>query len=111
MRRREGARRPPQPHRPPDPGASEPIAHLAERLFDSYEWGSYTPRFGLYTVNVDKDPTLKRRPTAAVKTYRSVVRDHGVGRSYRLHTRPQASNCATTAVAPQDRAVCTAAAR
>ena len=25
-------------------------------LTDNYEWGSYTPRFGLYTVNVTSDP-------------------------------------------------------
>jgi beta-glucosidase len=87
------------------------MGYLYWGLTDSYEWGSYTPRFGLYTVDVDHDPSLKRRPTAAVKTYRSVIAGRGVGDAYRLHTRPTASNCATTAVAPQDRPACLAAAR
>ncbi|NUR27841.1 MAG: glycoside hydrolase family 1 protein, partial [Catenulispora sp.] len=39
-------------------------------LTDNYEWGSYTPRFGLYTVDVKTDPTLARRPTDAVAAYR-----------------------------------------
>jgi beta-glucosidase len=34
-------------------------------LTDNYEWGSYTPRFGLYTVDVLTDPTLTRKPTDA----------------------------------------------
>lgn len=42
-------------------------------LTDNYEWGSYTPRFGLYTVDVNTDPTLTRRPTDAVETYRTII--------------------------------------
>ncbi|MBM7365527.1 family 1 glycosylhydrolase [Gordonia hydrophobica] len=56
-------------------------------LTDNYEWGSYTPRFGLYTVNVKTDPTLRRTPTAAVPAFRKIIADNGVGRSYRP-TRP-----------------------
>ncbi|MYR05135.1 family 1 glycosylhydrolase [Gordonia sp. SID5947] len=56
-------------------------------LTDNYEWGSYTPRFGLYTVDVMSDPTLTRRPTDAVAAYRRITAGNGVPRSYRP-TRP-----------------------
>jgi beta-glucosidase len=42
-------------------------------LTDNFEWGSYRPRFGLYTVDVESDPALTRKPTAAVETYREIV--------------------------------------
>ncbi|MCP2279514.1 family 1 glycosylhydrolase [Nocardia amikacinitolerans] len=58
-------------------------------LTDNYEWGSYTPRFGLYTVDVRTDPTLARRPTDAVDTYRTIIRSGGVPTGYRP-TRPPA---------------------
>ncbi|WP_019926460.1 family 1 glycosylhydrolase [Nocardia sp. BMG111209] len=56
-------------------------------LTDNYEWGSYTPRFGLYTVDVDTDPTLTRHPTDAVTTYATLTRDGGVPADYHP-TRP-----------------------
>ncbi|UEA58611.1 family 1 glycosylhydrolase [Gordonia otitidis] len=56
-------------------------------LTDNYEWGSYTPRFGLYTVDVKTDPTLRRQPTDAVAAYREVTAHNGVGAAYRP-TRP-----------------------
>jgi beta-glucosidase len=86
------------------------MGYLYWSLTDNDEWGSYTPRFGLYTVDVVRDPTLRRRPTAAVPTFRAVVRRRGVRAGYRLGTRPTAANCLTTAVAPEDRAACTQAA-
>lgn len=52
-------------------------------LTDNYEWGSYTPRFGLYTVDVRTDPTLTRRPTDAVGTYTRIVAEGGVPADYR----------------------------
>ena len=52
-------------------------------LTDNYEWGSYAPRFGLYTVDVTTDPTLARRPTAAVAAYRALIRNRGVPVDYR----------------------------
>ncbi|RDI66863.1 beta-glucosidase [Nocardia pseudobrasiliensis] len=55
-------------------------------LTDNYEWGSYTPRFGLYTVDVTTDPALTRKPTCAVDAYRTVIRDGGVPPDY-LPTR------------------------
>lgn len=52
-------------------------------LTDNYEWGSYTPRFGLYLVDVKTDPTLTRRPTAAVKAFREIAEANGVAPHYR----------------------------
>lgn len=51
-------------------------------ITDNYEWGSYRPRFGLYTVDALTDPTLTRRPTDAVATYRAVISGHGVPAGY-----------------------------
>lgn len=57
-------------------------------LTDNYEWGSYEPRFGLYTVNALTDPSLARRPTDAVATYRSIIADRGVPAGYVPVRRP-----------------------
>ncbi|MFE3224145.1 family 1 glycosylhydrolase [Nocardia sp. NPDC059228] len=51
-------------------------------LTDNYEWGSYTPRFGLYTVNVRSDPALNRVPTDAVDAYRDIIAHNGVAAEY-----------------------------
>ena len=56
-------------------------------LTDNYEWGSYTPRFGLYTVDVKTDPTLARVPTAAVSAYRDIISESGVPDGY-VPSRP-----------------------
>ena len=42
-------------------------------LTDNYEWGTYEPRFGLYTVDVLTDPALTRRATDAVSTYAQII--------------------------------------
>lgn len=52
-------------------------------ITDNYEWGNYRNRFGLYTVDVLTDPTLTRRPTDAVATYREVIAAGGVAGDYR----------------------------
>ncbi|MEU5410517.1 family 1 glycosylhydrolase [Nocardia asteroides] len=52
-------------------------------LTDNYEWGSYAPRFGLYTVDVAYDPGLTRRPTDAVAAYRAITAADGVPPDYR----------------------------
>ncbi|NGY03162.1 glycoside hydrolase family 1 protein [Solimonas terrae] len=59
------------------------IGYMVWSLTDNFEWGSYTPRFGLYTVNALTDPTLARIPTAAVPAYQQIIRDGGVGADYR----------------------------
>ncbi|HWU32373.1 MAG TPA: family 1 glycosylhydrolase [Marmoricola sp.] len=53
-------------------------------LTDNYEWGSYTPRFGLYTVNALTDPRLRRIPTDAVPAYRGDIARGGVPKGYQL---------------------------
>ncbi|RJO73415.1 glycoside hydrolase family 1 protein [Nocardia panacis] len=67
-------------------------------LTDNYEWGSYTPRFGLYTVDVLTDPTLTRKPTDAVPAYAAITRAGGVPADYRPTREPK--NCSL--VAPVD---------
>ncbi|MFE7802557.1 family 1 glycosylhydrolase [Nocardia sp. NPDC057440] len=57
-------------------------------ITDNYEWGSYTPRFGLYSVDVRTDPALTRRPTDAVGTYTQLVAAHGVPTDYRPTRSP-----------------------
>lgn len=57
-------------------------------ITDNYEWGSYTPRFGLYTVDVLTDPTLTRRPTDAVAAYAAITRAGGVRPDYRPTRAP-----------------------
>jgi beta-glucosidase len=64
------------------------VGYLVWSLTDNFEWGSYTPRFGLYTVNVLSDPSLARIPTAAVPAYREIIADHGVPPDYRPVLRP-----------------------
>ncbi|WP_253883812.1 glycoside hydrolase family 1 protein [Actinomadura rupiterrae] len=51
-------------------------------LTDNYEWGSYRPRFGLYTVDALTDPKLTRRPTDAVPAYRQIIASRGVPSGY-----------------------------
>lgn len=51
-------------------------------ITDNYEWGSYRPRFGLYTVDALSDSQLTRKPTDAVRAYRELVRHHGVDPEY-----------------------------
>ncbi|MBH0781054.1 family 1 glycosylhydrolase [Nocardia bovistercoris] len=56
-------------------------------ITDNYEWGTYSARFGLYTVDILNDPSLTRRPTDAVATYTDIVHAGGVPSNYRP-TRP-----------------------
>ncbi|UAK30897.1 family 1 glycosylhydrolase [Nocardia asteroides] len=58
-------------------------------LTDNYEWGSYTPRFGLYTVDVLTDPALTRKPTDAVAAYTAITRAGGVAPDYRPTRTPK----------------------
>ncbi|MEC3918982.1 family 1 glycosylhydrolase [Nocardia sp. CDC160] len=51
-------------------------------ITDNYEWGSYAPRFGLYTVDVTTDPSLTRHPTDAVGAYRDITANGGVPAGY-----------------------------
>jgi beta-glucosidase len=51
-------------------------------LTDNYEWGTYQPHFGLYTVNVLTDPTLARTATDGVATYKQIIANSGVPSGY-----------------------------
>ncbi|HEX2143046.1 MAG TPA: family 1 glycosylhydrolase [Glycomyces sp.] len=57
-------------------------------LTDNYEWGSYTPRFGLYTVDALTDPSLTRVPTDGVDAYTGVIAGGGVPGDYEPVVRP-----------------------
>ncbi|ATL70527.1 family 1 glycosylhydrolase [Nocardia terpenica] len=57
-------------------------------LTDNYEWGSYSPRFGLYTVDALSDPSLTRRATDAVPAYTAITHDGGVPADYRPTRAP-----------------------
>ncbi|MBB5916352.1 beta-glucosidase [Nocardia transvalensis] len=57
-------------------------------LTDNYEWGSYAPRFGLYTVDVLGDPSLTRHPTDAVEVYATLARSGGNPATYRPSRPP-----------------------
>ncbi|MGX7696887.1 family 1 glycosylhydrolase [Gordonia polyisoprenivorans] len=52
-------------------------------ITDNYEWGSYTPRFGLYRVDVLRDPGLTRHPTSGVDAYRELTAGAGPAANYR----------------------------
>ena len=48
-------------------------------LIDNFEWShGYDGRFGLYTIDFAGDPTLARRPTPAVDTFRELARNLGL---------------------------------
>jgi beta-glucosidase len=56
------------------------IGYNVWSLTDNYEWGDYRNRFGLYTVDVEQDRTLRRRPTDGVETYQRLIQQRGVVR-------------------------------
>lgn len=49
------------------------LGYIHWSLTDNYEWGDWTPRFGLYSVDGLNDPQLKRVPTPAVAVYREIA--------------------------------------
>ncbi|GAB3207605.1 family 1 glycosylhydrolase [Nocardia tengchongensis] len=57
-------------------------------LTDNYEWGSFSPRFGLYTVDAKSDPALTRRPTDAVAAFKDITARGGVTADYRPTRKP-----------------------
>jgi beta-glucosidase len=54
------------------------IGYYYWSITDNYEWGTWTPRFGLYSVNALNDPEMKRIPTPAVAVYKSIIQNNGV---------------------------------
>lgn len=61
-------------------------------ITDNYEWGSYRPRFGLWTVDAATDPALTRTPTDGVATYTDVIADGGVASDYEPVLKPGLCN-------------------
>jgi beta-glucosidase len=54
------------------------IGYLHWSLIDNFEWShGYEGRFGLFTIDFADDPTLTRRPTPAVETFREAARALG----------------------------------
>ncbi|TBR21508.1 glycoside hydrolase family 1 protein [bacterium] len=48
------------------------FGYLHWSLVDNYEWGSFAPRFGLYSV--DKDAAYKRRPANGSKLFTQIAK-------------------------------------
>ncbi|WP_167479596.1 family 1 glycosylhydrolase [Nocardia arthritidis] len=76
-------------------------------ITDNYEWGSYRPRFGLYTVDVPTDSALTRRATDAVAAYSGIIAGNGVPADYRPTRGPALcilvdppASCLTPATVP-----------
>ena len=66
------------PNAPDPPGRWNVIGYLHWSLIDNFEWShGYDGRFGLYTIDFARDPTLARRPTPAVDTFREAARALG----------------------------------
>lgn len=55
------------------------LGYIHWSITDNYEWGSYRPRFGLFSVEC-RTGDLRRVPTAAAETYRRVIAAGGVTR-------------------------------
>lgn len=53
------------------------LGYVHWSITDNYEWGSYRPRFGLFTVDCRADDQ-RRVPTAAAGIYRQIIAAGGV---------------------------------
>ncbi len=53
------------------------LGYIHWSITDNYEWGSYEPRFGLYSVECEKQD-FRRVPTPSVAVYRDLVKSGGV---------------------------------
>ncbi len=57
------------------------IAYICWSITSNREWGLKFDKgsdFGLYHIELDSDPELKRVPTAAVEAYREIIKQQGV---------------------------------
>ena len=48
------------------------LGYMHWSLTDNYEWGSYTPKFGLYGID-RRDPELRRFRTGGAEVYRQIA--------------------------------------
>lgn len=55
------------------------LGYMHWSITDNYEWGSYHPRFGLFSVDC-RHNDQRRVPTPAVDVYRSIIASGGVTR-------------------------------
>lgn len=53
------------------------LGYIHWSITDNWEWGSFAPRFGLYSVDC-RNGRFERVPTPSVDVYRSIVRAGGV---------------------------------
>ncbi|HOY68103.1 MAG TPA: family 1 glycosylhydrolase [Candidatus Ozemobacteraceae bacterium] len=53
------------------------LGYIHWSITDNWEWGSFAPRFGLYSVDC-RNGQFERVPTPSVDVYRSIVRAGGV---------------------------------
>lgn len=56
------------------------LGYIHWSITDNYEWGSYRPRFGLFSVDC-RNEDQRRVPTAAVDVYRRIIAAGGVTRA------------------------------
>ena len=62
-------------------GVNIPI-YICWSITSNREWGlPFGPGndFGLYHIDLDSDPNLKRVPTTAVEVYKGIIKQHGGG--------------------------------
>ncbi len=53
-------------------------------LTDNWEWGSFTHRYGLWSIPGIRDGDLRRVPTDAIGTFQQITREGGVPDDYQL---------------------------
>ena len=70
-----------QPAAGDEEGVKIPI-YICWSITSNREWGlPFGPGndFGLYHIDLDSDPDLKRVPTTAVEVYKGIIKQHGGG--------------------------------
>ena len=66
------------------------LGYLYWSLTDNFEWAlGYRGRYGLFAIDFEHDPTLARRPTPAVDTFRELAAGLGLHPAARLATPPE----------------------
>ncbi|MEB3285124.1 MAG: family 1 glycosylhydrolase [Candidatus Sericytochromatia bacterium] len=53
------------------------LGYMYWTLTDNYEWGSFDPRFGLWSIDI-RAGDMTRKPTPAVEVYRNIIQNGGV---------------------------------
>ena len=53
------------------------LGYIHWSITDNWEWGSFSPRFGLYSVDC-RNQKFERVPTPAVEVYRKIIENDGV---------------------------------